>query len=265
MMPKPCYLNTGYYAHKMLRFSWILIALCATIFNAHSGGLAAKATNSKTNVVLIVSDNQSPSLLGAYGNQQISTPHIDQLAESGIKYTNAYAASGVCSPTRAALLTGLMPSQTGVHNALPTNKQRIGIEDWSAIEEFRTLPKTMSDAGYQTALIGKYHLGTHDKAQLGFDHWVTMKTGHTKSFMDTAIIKNGKSFTAKGHVTDFWTEEAIDFINNQSSESPFFLMLSYNGALTCFHPWSQNPRKALMPNSIERQRLNSPSSLCIHF
>ncbi|MDX1499586.1 MAG: sulfatase-like hydrolase/transferase, partial [Woeseiaceae bacterium] len=70
------------------------------------------------NVVLIVTDNQSEQLLGAYGNRDIRTPNIDALARAGMRFTRAYAASGVCSPTRATLLTGLLPSQHGVHNGL---------------------------------------------------------------------------------------------------------------------------------------------------
>ena len=68
------------------------------------------------NLILIVSDNQTSSLLGAYGNQDILTPNIDRLAAEGVRFDRAYAASGVCSPSRASLLTGLIPSQTGIHN-----------------------------------------------------------------------------------------------------------------------------------------------------
>jgi len=73
------------------------------------------------NIVLIVSDNQSQSLLGTYGNDAILTPNIDQLAAEGIQFDRAFSVNGVCSPTRATLMTGLLPSQTGVHVALPTN------------------------------------------------------------------------------------------------------------------------------------------------
>ena len=96
------------------------------------------------NIVLIVSDNQSQTLLGTYGNTEILTPNIDRLAAEGIKYKRAFSVSGVCSPTRATLLTGLLPSQTGVHVALPTH---VDVDHWSAIEEFRNLPQTLKDTG----------------------------------------------------------------------------------------------------------------------
>jgi arylsulfatase A-like enzyme len=154
--------------------SWcpMLVALLAST----SAALGAD----RPNLLLIVTDNESPSLLGAYGNREIRTPHIDQLAADGMLFTRAFATSGVCSPARATLLTGLIPSRTGVHNGLP---ERFTVPDYSAIEEFRNLPQTLADAGYVTALVGKYHLGAHEKPQLGFGFWATFSGGHTESFV----------------------------------------------------------------------------------
>ena len=183
----------------------------------------------RPNLVLIVTDNQSPNLLGAYGNPDILTPNIDSLAEEGMLFTEAYATSGVCSPTRATLLTGLIPSHTGVHNGLPA---RFKVPGWSAIEEFRNLPQTLADAGYRTGLIGKYHLGDHAQPQLGFEFWATFRGGHTESFTDVEIIDNGTTLNVAEldtHITDYWTRRAVEFIAEQSGEQPFFLMLSYNG------------------------------------
>lgn len=184
---------------------------------------------SPPNLLLIVTDNQGPGLLGAYGNPDIRTPNIDRLAAEGLLFEQAYATSGVCSPTRATLLTGLLPSQTGVHNGLPG---RFKVPDWSAIEEFRNLPQTLADAGYRTGMVGKYHLGDHARAQLGFDFWATFRGGHTESFVDAELTDNGETLNVADlnlHVTDFWTRRAVDFLEQQSAEEPFFLMLSYNG------------------------------------
>ena len=98
----------------------------------------------RPNILLIVTDNQSEQLLGAYGNADVRTPNIDTLARDGMKLDRFYATSGVCSPTRASLLTGLMPSQHGVHNGLPSV---FDIPDWATVAEFRSLPQTLSDAG----------------------------------------------------------------------------------------------------------------------
>ncbi|MFN3214826.1 MAG: sulfatase [Henriciella sp.] len=179
------------------------------------------------NVIIILTDNQSPGLLAAYGNPDIRTPHIDALARSGVTFMSAHASSGVCSPSRATLLTGLLPSQTGVHNALPSQP---GLENWSAIAEFQNLPGQLSFEGYTTALIGKYHLGRHDQAQLGFDTWVTFPSGHTERFFDVEIIENGQTYVTEQHLTDFWTDKAVEFIESAAAEeAPFFLLLSYNG------------------------------------
>jgi arylsulfatase A-like enzyme len=179
------------------------------------------------NVVLIVTDNQSETLLGAYGNTDVRTPNIDALAEEGMLFSRAYATSGVCSPTRATLMTGLLPSQHGVHNGLPS---KFDVEDWAAVEEFRSLPQTLANAGYNTALVGKYHMGAPQKPQMGFQYWVTFPSGHTTSFRNVDIIDNGETYVLEDeHLTDFWTRKAEQFIADQSSEKPFFLYLAYNG------------------------------------
>ncbi len=213
----------GQHKHKLRTvhlpkvFSFAFLALLAVDIQAKQ----------PTNVLLIMSDNQSAELIGSYGNAEIRTPNIDRLATQGIKFNNAFSVNGVCSPTRATLLTGLIPSQTGIHVALPREETVAG---WSAIEEFRSLPQTLSEAGYNTGLIGKYHLGNHSKAQLGFKYWLTLTSGHTTSFHDVSVIENGKQYIVKEHLTDFWTNKAVTFLEEQKEqEKPFFLFLSYNG------------------------------------
>jgi arylsulfatase A-like enzyme len=214
---------------RVLRSAFLaahLLLLAAAPLAASQPAVAAR----KTNLIVIMTDNQSASLLGAYGNRQVRTPNIDRLARKGLLFNRAYAGSGVCSPARAILMTGLMPSQNGVHNALPGGAI---VADYSAIAEFRNLPQTLADAGYTNALIGKYHLGDDKKPQLGFSYWVTFHGGHTGDFHDEEINDNGVSFNIKAsgeHMTDFWTRRAEDFLKTQQgANKPFFLWLSYNG------------------------------------
>ena len=197
--------------------------------------------SARPNIILIVADNQSSSLIGAYGNKEIKTPNIDQLAREGIRFNYAFSVNGVCSPTRATLFTGLMPSQTGVHVALPWDD--IKVSNWSAIREFQSLPQSLSEAGYSTALVGKYHLGVPDKPQLGFQYWVTFPSGHTTTFYDQTVIDNGKRYVVSEHLTDFWTKKAIHFLSQQTRNKPFFLYLAYNG------PYMLPPTVNMKPNN----------------
>ncbi len=211
---------------RLQLFLILLTSYCIVNVSAVAAGTSKK----RPNVLLIMTDNQSASLLGAYGNPVIETPNIDRLANEGVLFERAYATSGVCSPSRAVLLTGLIPSANGVHNGLPSE---FPFRRYSAIAEYRNWPQTLADAGYSTGFVGKYHLGVHEEPSLGFDFWVTFRGGHTTSFVDAAIFDNGKSYNvadSNEHLTDFWTRRATDFIQSQEdSDSPFFLWLSYNG------------------------------------
>jgi arylsulfatase A-like enzyme len=214
--------------------------------------LPAQAIQTRPNIVLIVSDNQSHSLIGTYGNKEIKTPNIDKLARQGVRFNQAFAVNGVCSPTRAALLTGLMPSQTGIHVALPSD---IDVPGWSGIEEFRSIPQTFSEAGYNTALVGKYHLGMPQKPQLGFQYWVTFPSGHTTTFYDQTVIDNGKQYEVAEHLTDFWTKKALEFLSQQNKDKPFLLLLTYNG------PYNLPPTVTMEPRNrhAEYYKKHTPS------
>src|SRR5262249_49881642 len=99
------------------------------------------------NVVLILADNQGAWTLGCYGNPDIRTPNIDRLAAQGMRFTRAFSPNGVCSPTRASLLTGLLPSQHGVHSYLGANEAQMGPNAYCTIAEFRSLPEILAGAG----------------------------------------------------------------------------------------------------------------------
>ena len=113
----------------------------------------------RPNILMIMTDNQPADMLGCYGNDEVLTPHIDQLATTGTRFSNAFCVNAMCSPCRASVLTGLMPSAHGVHTWLDDGLASEWPEDWNAIGEFATLPGQLKSAGYSTALIGKYHLG----------------------------------------------------------------------------------------------------------
>src|SRR5215210_5502652 len=155
--------------------------------------IAARTSEARPlNVVLILTDNQGAWTLGCYGNPDIRTPNIDRLAREGMLFENCFSSNAVCSPTRATLLTGLIPSQHGVHSYLSAGAPQIGPHAYSTIAEFRTLPKILSESGYTCGLSGKWHLGDNLKPQEGFTSWVTMPHGHTQTFYNADVIEDGK-------------------------------------------------------------------------
>lgn len=182
------------------------------------------------NLVLILTDNHSPWTLGCYGNTEIRTPNIDRLASQGTLFERCYSSNAVCSPTRATLLTGLIPSQHGVHCYLRAGGAQVGPNAYSTIAEFHTLPEILAEAGYVCGLSGKWHLGDNLKPQEGFSSscWITKPHGHTQEFYDQEVIEDGRIRKEPKYLTDLWTEHAVRFIE-QNHGKPFFLYLAYNG------------------------------------
>ena len=182
------------------------------------------------NLVLIMTDNQGAWTLGCYGNEQIRTPAIDGLAADGIRFANAYCVNSVCSPSRATYLTGLLPSQHGVHCWLGTEKPdaQMGPDAYCTIQEFSNLPRMLSESGYACGLSGKWHLGDSLRPQEGFSYWFTKPKGHTATFFDDEAIWDGETYTEPRYFTDVITEHAVGFLEQQNDE-PFFLLTAYNG------------------------------------
>lgn len=177
-----------------------------------------------------MSDNQPADLLGCYGNDEVKTPHLDKIAKNGIRFENAYCVNAMCSPCRASVLTGLMPSQHGVHNWLDDSLMTKWPHNWSAVGEYQNFPTLLKQAGYSTALIGKYHLGVPFEPQLAFDHWVTFPHGHTASFYGNEVIDQEKRYRFEGHTVDFFTDKTVDYIKGQKDEDkPFFAFVPFNG------------------------------------
>lgn len=182
------------------------------------------------NVVLLVTDNQSADSLGCYGNVEHETPRIDRLAREGILFLRAFSTSGLCSPTRASILTGLMPSQHGVHIAIPDDDVVPKAADYDVTREFRTLPYTLRERGYETAMVGKWHLGNFRQPGHGFDHWVAFTKGHTTDFYDNEVFAGGVVERVQGrHIVEHFTDRAIDFITSRDHDRPFFLQVNYDG------------------------------------
>ena len=162
------------------------------VFLFACGALSVCAATRPPNLVFILTDNQGAWTLGCYGNPDIRTPHIDRLAAEGVRFTRALSSNPVCSPTRATFLTGLIPSQHGVHSFLDP-KFMMGPQAYNTLREFTSLGEVLRDAGYTCGLSGKWHLGDNLHPSKGFSFWITKPDGHTTEFYNQDVIENGAS------------------------------------------------------------------------
>ena len=222
MRPVPAGLQAGNARQRARVCTRASVAILLTALSAPA------QTPARPNVVLIVTDNHGAWSIGPYGNEDVRTPNLDRMAREGALFRQAFANNAVCSPTRASLLSGLMPSQHGVHRYLGANELQVGPEAYYALEEFETIPSILVEQGYAAGLVGKWHLGDNLNPQPGFDEWITMPHGHTPGFYGQQVIENGEIRDEPGYLTDLWTERGVRYIEKHKSE-PFFLYLAYNG------------------------------------
>ncbi|QDV83028.1 sulfatase [Planctomycetes bacterium TBK1r] len=190
------------------------------------------------NIVFVLCDDHRYDCLGVAGHPFIETPHIDAIASAGAMFTNAYVTTSLCSPSRASILTGQY-----AHN------HRV-VDNYHPVDSSLVFfPQQLQKAGYQTAFIGKWHMGGDiDDPQRGFDHWVAFKgqgtywpDGHgtTREVPQTTydgFNVNGKRVAQKGYITDELTDYAIDWLEQRQSEQPFFLYVSHKGVHADFVP-----------------------------
>lgn len=233
------------------------VVICFLWLSQPNEAFASNASLKKPNILFILSDNQHAGLLGAYGNVDIKTPNIDKLANQGVKFTQSFAVSGMCSPTRATILTGLMPSQHGLHDWLDDELMVDLPKNWQAIAEFKSVPYTLGKHGYDTAMIGKWHLGQPWQAANGFDYWLTFSSGHTVDFWHNTVIENGNISEVKGqHMVDYFGDKSVDYINNYKGDKPFFLQVSFDGPYMD-PPTNVGPAKNRHYDYYKKQSLNS--------
>ncbi|MFN7919467.1 MAG: sulfatase-like hydrolase/transferase [Bryobacteraceae bacterium] len=200
-------------------------------------GLPTLAQSRLPNIILILCDDLGYGDLGCYGNRIIQTPNLDRLASRGVRFTQFYTTSPVCSPTRAAIMTGHYPQRYGIHYAdLPERLPRYPLPS-SAL----TIAEVLHDAGYFTAHVGKWHLGEPPDAAIprhqGFDQFAGSFGGrpsspwnqYARSINPEVIFNEDRPTMQFGHVTDLQTAMALDVIEQQTTEGrPFFLNLWYN-------------------------------------
>ncbi len=208
-------------------------------FLASAGGaLAAQPGAARPNIVFILADDLGWRDLACYGSEHHSTPNLDRLASEGARFTHAYAAAPVCSPTRASILTGRAPARTGVTDWIPgrPSPERGPLITPATARQLRleetTLAEQLRQAGYRTANIGKWHLG--GQGFLPGDQGFDLNIGGTDSGSPPRSPKPyfgpfelpGLKATEGEFLTDRLTAEAVRFIE-QNRQNPFFLLLSH--------------------------------------
>ncbi len=194
----------------------------------------------RPNVLLILSDDQGAWALGAAGNTEIHTPNLDALARRGLRFENAFCSSPVCSPARASLLTGRIPSGHGVHDFLQGHEA--GSDGIDYLEGFPLVVDSFHEAGYRTGLIGKWHLGASDRPRPGFDHWFALEGG-SSSYYRAVIYRGSRRAETTQYLTDVFADDALSFLDGSVEQGqPFFLSLNFTAP---HKPWAgQHPREA---------------------
>lgn len=203
----------------------------------------------RPNILFILSDDQGTWTLGCGGNREIHTPALDSIGESGIRFDNFFCVSPVCSPARASILTGTIPSVHGVQDwlrggnldmaAFPELQgQPLYASEHTAIpylQDLTTFTDVLASEGYTCALSGKWHLGDSVHPQHGFSRWFTIARGGC-AYYHPDLIKDGKVYMDDRYITDLITDDALRNLTDfADSGEPFCLCVHYTAPHA---PWS---------------------------
>ena len=208
----------------LFTFSALIATTSCNIKKTDSEQIAGKKP---MNIIYIMSDDHSYQTISAYDKRFIQTPNIDRLANEGVRFTNSFVANSISGPSRACILTGKHSHANGFTDNSSTF-------DGSQ----QTYPKLLQKAGYETAIIGKWHLTS---APTGFDYSeILIGQG---IYYNAPFIKNGKQVPSKGYVTNVITEKAIDWMENiHDKNKPFCLLLHHKA-----------PHRTWMPDTCDLQ------------
>ena len=220
-----------------LQTASLLLALFLIVPISTFGQRRSLATTPRPNIVFILIDDLRWDELGIAGHPYIKTPNIDRIGREGAVFRNAFMTTPLCSPSRASFLTGQYAHTHGITD---------NVDRSAASHQLRTFPNLLHQSGYETAFIGKWHMGNDDRPRPGFDRWVSFKGQGT--YLDAELNEDGKPVKSSGYITDVLNGYAIEFIKRSHSK-PFLVYLAHKA----IHPEvTQNNDGSVNLNDAER-------------
>ncbi len=202
------------------------IAVCAVLFMSWVCSLTSSAQTSRPNILVIFSDDHTEQAISAYGSKLMQTPNIDRIAREGALFKNVFVTNSICAPSRAVLLTGKYSHINGLRDNSPRrafdpNQQQI--------------QRILSQANYQTAWVGKWHLNTLPG---GFDFWRVLPD-QGQYFQPDFVHMNKDTVRHKGYVTNLISDFALEWLDGRDKEKPFFLVV---GEKATHRNWMPDPQ-----------------------
>jgi arylsulfatase A-like enzyme len=208
-----------------------------------AAGAARAAGSPPPNILYIMADDHAAHAISAYGSRINQTPNIDRIANSGARFTNCFCTNSICTPSRAAILTGQYSHKNGVYtlnDKLDPNRDHVA--------------KELQRIGYQTAMIGKWHLATDPT---GFDYWNILPGQGV--YYDPTFIEAGHRIQHKGYCTDLIGEFTLDWLKRRDPKKPFFAMCHHKAP---HRPWQPDPKYQDLYND---RNIPEPGNLLDHY
>lgn len=209
-------------ALKLLGASLVTLPQARRVLAEQDGGLALPTPGQpavRPNIIFIMTDDQRQDAMSAYGNPILKTPHMDSIGTGGMRVTEFFVTNSLCEPSRASFLTGLYSHTHGVL----TNGGGPDFADHPGLRpEQRTFVHLLHDAGYHTAIVGKWHLSS---TPTGFDEWVVFPG--QGQYYDPVMIANGARVKMRGHADDVTGDQALEFLRTRPKDKPFCLLYQF--------------------------------------
>lgn len=188
------------------------------------------------NILFIMSDDHASHAMSCYGSQINDTPNLDRIANEGMRFDNCFCTNSICAPSRAAILTGQYNHMNGV--------KTLG-DDLDGRKP--NVQKILQEDGYQTAIVGKWHLGHgSNNDPTGFDYWNVLPD--QGEYHHPSMIEMGEEKTYQGYVTDIITDLSLDWLKNRSQDQPFMLMCHHKAP---HRPWEPDAKHAHMYENVD--------------